>query len=256
MEQIVMNLAVNARDAMPDGGRLLIEVREVDAGPGADARPEGAAGGSVELSVRDEGTGMTPEVKSRIFEPFFTTKEPGRGTGLGLATVYGIVQQSGGQISVDSEPGRGSRFAISLPRVAPDAPAAAALEPPRGAVGRTGRNAVLLVEDDDLLRELIRELLENAGYQVRAARRPSDALDPAVPGAPVDLLLLDVVLPEMSGPELAARLRQRHPLARVLYMSGYATESVAQHLQAGTPHLKKPFQPAELLERIEEVLKD
>jgi PAS domain S-box-containing protein len=254
VEQIVMNLALNARDAMPEGGRLVIEVRPVDLSEDdVRDRPGALPGPHVELSVRDEGIGMTPEVRRHIFEPFFTTKEPGRGTGLGLATVYGIVKQSGGHITVESEAGKGTRFGIYLPQVEPKEVVPAV--PGRPARRKRGQEAILLVEDDGALRELTKEVLERSGYRVKTASRPSDALDVARGPGAVHLFLLDVVLPEMSGPELAIRLKEIHPKARTLFVSGYTNENVARHLEADTPYLKKPFRPEELLDRVEAVLR-
>jgi PAS domain S-box-containing protein len=254
MEQVIMNLAVNARDAMPHGGRLILEtanatIDEAHARSHADAR----AGEYVMLAVTDTGSGIDPAVLPHIFEPFFTTKEPDKGTGLGLATVYGIVRQSDGHISVYSEPGSGTTFKVYLPRVDAPADAAAAQRPPAGSVVG-GRERILLVEDAASLRELIAEVLRDAGYTVADFARPDEAL--AFPGAPCDLLLTDVVMPAMSGRELAQRVRSGHAGVRVLFMSGYTDNAIAQNgiLDAGADLLQKPFTTDALLRRVRDVL--
>jgi two-component system cell cycle sensor histidine kinase/response regulator CckA len=244
LEQVILNLAVNARDAMPRGGNLLLETANVDLD---DAR-------YVMLAVSDNGVGMDAETQSRVFEPFFTTKEPGKGTGLGLATVYGIVAQSGGSIRVDSEPGRGTTFKVLLPRV--DEPAA--VDPPRAQLPAGGGcETVLVAEDEDGVRALICEVLRSLGYRVLEAPRPEAALDlMAGEGAPVRLLLTDVVMPGMDGRQLAERLTARQPNLRVLYMSGYTGEAIARHgvLEHGTELLQKPFTPEALARKVREVL--
>jgi CheY-like chemotaxis protein len=245
MEQVLMNLAVNARDAMPRGGKLTIETHnvEIESGP------------AVLLAVSDTGAGMDEETKSRIFEPFFTTKEQGRGTGLGLATVYGIVKQSGGVIWVYSEPGKGATFKIYLPRVdepvSPKPDAAA----PSGSLG--GTETVLLVEDEDRVRAVVRQLLERQGYTVLAAPDADVGLARAVAwSGPIHLLVTDVVLRGMSGRDLAARLAAERPETRVLYMSGYAADAVVRHgtLQPGLAYIQKPFTPDGLARKVRAVL--
>ncbi len=256
LEQVILNLAVNARDAMPRGGKLTIETAnvELDAGFVRDhvgMRP----GRCVMLAVTDTGVGMDAAVQAHLFEPFFTTKEPGKGTGLGLATVYGIVKQSGGYIAVRSELGRGATFTIYLPRV--DAPPDE-LEPgPAHAGPPRGSETVLLVEDEAAVRDLSREILEAQGYTVLEAPRPGDALLIAARvDRALDLMVTDVVMPEMSGPELAARMARLHPTMRVLYVSGYTDDAMVRHgvLTAGMAFLPKPFTPDGLAHKVREIL--
>jgi CheY-like chemotaxis protein len=246
LEQVVVNLAVNARDAMASGGELQIAVEEAAPGPGL---PEG--GPLLALRVTDDGAGMAPETLSRAFEPFFTTKPPGRGTGLGLTTVYTIVKQAGGVVRVESAPGQGTSVRVFLPRVAAaeaaPTPTAGPAERPRG-----GTECVLLVEDDDAIRQLARRTLEAAGYRVLDAGRPTGAREAARRHA-VQLLLTDVMLPEENGTTLAASLAGQHPGLRVLFISGYT----AGHLEAHEPGLRflpKPFTPEQLLASVRRAL--
>ena len=256
IEQVLMNLAVNARDAMPQGGRLIVETAEVELDEEYARRHVGARPGPhVMLAVSDTGTGIPREIQSQIFEPFFTTKEPGKGTGLGLATVYGIVKQSGGYIEVESEPGRGTTFRIYLPRF--DAPTAVGDRGPRPAVAAGGTETILLVEDEEGVRELARDILRANGYTVLEARNGAEALLISERHqGPLDLLLTDVVMPRMSGRELAERLAPLRPDLSVLYMSGYTDDAVIRHgvLGAGTAFLQKPFTPAVLVQRVRETL--
>jgi PAS domain S-box-containing protein len=254
LEQVVMNLAVNARDAMPDGGRLTIETAAVDLDADfARAHVPQVPGPYVLLAVTDTGTGMSADVKARVFEPFFTTKGPHQGTGLGLATVYGIVKQFGGFIWVYSEPGRGTTFKIYLPRVSE--PAAPPLPAPPPAVG--GRETLLLVEDDAAVRRSTAQLLERLGYTVLRAARGEEALAVGAnhPGA-LDLVISDVVLPELSGPALVQRLLALRPGVGVLFISGYADRAVVRHglLDGGANFLQKPVAPDRLARKIREVL--
>src|SRR5438094_695988 len=244
MEQVLVNLAVNARDAMPEGGRLTIKTDNVDAG-----------GSQVLPHVSDSGVGMDEEVQAHLFEPFFTTKPRGKGSGLGLATVYGIVRQSGGHIAVDSAPGRGATFRVYLPRV--EAPLDPTDRPRPVTAPAAGSETILLVEDEHLVRLLARKVLERAGYRVLVAAGGAEALELAERYAgPIHLLLTDVVMPGMNGRALMRRLAPLRPDLRVLYMSGYADEAVAQHgvLDPGTAFLQKPFTPGGLADKVRGVL--
>jgi signal transduction histidine kinase len=251
LEQVLMNLAVNARDAMPGGGRLAIitERCTVTAGESAPS-PELGPGDYVRLTVRDNGVGIDEAVRARIFEPFFTTKAEGRGTGLGLATCYGIVRQAGGAIAVDSAPGRGSAFHIYLPRVPgePDPDPQAIVPAASG-----GGQVVLVVEDDLFLRALVVRLLRGMGYAPLEARDPVDAEAVArAHGGPIDLLLTDVVMPGGGGRGLAEQLRAVRPEMKVLYMSGDTGVALARQ-DPVTPLLEKPFGPGELADKLREV---
>jgi CheY-like chemotaxis protein len=256
LEQVVMNLTVNARDAMPQGGQLTLET-----GPAmldhafVMAHPGSSAGAHVRLSIRDTGCGMGPEVLSHLFEPFFTTKEPGRGTGLGLSTVYGIVKQHRGYIDVQSEPGQGSTFSVYLPRV--DAKPAAERATPRERLRPGGRETVLFVEDEVALRDLMHRVLTKGGYTVLAAGDGLEALA-LVEGhqGRIDLVVTDVVMPRMSGPELATRLRARDPAIRLLYVSGYTADQLRSQTDLGADAtlLPKPFTSDGLLRKVREVL--
>ncbi len=256
IEQVIMNLVVNARDALPDGGRILIETSnvELDSAYTRDhtvVRP----GPYVLLAVTDTGIGMTADTAAHIFEPFYTTKESGRGTGLGLSTVYGIVKQSGGYIWVYSELGKGTTFKVYLPRVK-DAVQAPAAEMP-ASTARKGHETILLVEDEPDVRELTQMVLTERGYRVIEALTPEDAERLAGNnGAEIHLLLTDVVMPGMSGRELAKRLTGRYPNLRVLYMSGYTYNVIAQDgtLEEGISFLQKPFTPQVLTQKVRESL--
>ena len=255
MEQVVMNLAVNARDAMPEGGSLLLETRDMDLDDAyVRLHPNARRGPHVMLAVSDTGEGMDVETMSRIFEPFFTTKPQGKGTGLGLSTVLGIVEQSGGSVDVYSEKGRGTTFKIYLPSVEGKAETAVTAGP---VPAPTGTETVLLVEDEGALRSMIREALEDAGYRVLEAGMPLQALAIAEshPGN-IHLMLTDVVMPGMSGRDLAVRLKPLRPGAAVVFMSGYTDDAIGQHglLELGTHFLQKPFTSHQLLQKIREVL--
>ena len=257
VEQILMNLAVNARDAMPAGGTLTIETANVELDEQYATTHVGVTPGPyVLLTVTDTGTGMTPEVQARLFEPFFTTKEPGKGTGLGMATVYGIVTGSGGSVSVSSEPGKGTAFQVYFPQVDDvelDAvvPASAA-----SAASLTGTQTVLLVEDEDGVRLLARKLLERLGYTVLPAAGLAEAVRVFEDHPSIDLLLTDVVMPGGSGPELARQLIEQRPALNVIYMSGYTEDAIVKHgvLEPGVAFLNKPFTSQTLGQKIRDVL--
>lgn len=257
IEQVILNLAVNARDAMPQGGKLTIETANVELDAASATRAQYLAPGSyVLLKVTDTGCGMSPHVQAHIFEPFFTTKEKGKGTGLGLATVYGVIKQSGGYVLVESELGKGTTFEIYLPRVAA-APEDAKETGPSAKSVRKHRAAVLLVEDERSLRKLTRNSLQEMGYTVLEAADAFQALHIAKQTEiEIDLLLTDVIMPGMSGRALADALSGSRPQTKVLYMSGYSDGEIATQgvLNAGTSILRKPFTQDELIRRVEEVL--
>ena len=255
IDQVVMNLAVNACDAMPNGGKLTIETKNVVLDEAYAQTHFGVVPGAyVMLAVSDNGVGMDKETQSRIFEPFFTTKEGGRGTGLGLSTVFGIVQQSGGNVWVYSEPNKGSSFKIYLP--------VAAGEPveqpePIDPVSLQGTETILLVEDQEEVRRVAQEILSRSGYHVLAAANAGEALlscerHPRT----IHLLLTDLVMPQMGGFELAGRLAQSRPDMKVLYMSGYTDRAILHHgiLDSGLPYVQKPLVPERLARRVREVL--
>ncbi|MBA3258993.1 MAG: response regulator [Gemmatimonadales bacterium] len=255
LEQVIMNLVVNARDAMPEGGRLTIETaNEAVAEDDPRASPDLPPGPYIVLTVGDTGTGIDPEIQANIFDPFFTTKEPGRGTGLGLSTVYGIVKQIGGHIEVDSELGRGADFRIYLPELpgarVERAARPAALPAPRGS------ETILLVEDEESVRVFANKALEKQGYTVLEARHGRDALMRLAEHAgPVHLVITDMVMPEMSGGELARRLAGERPEVPVLFMSGYSDGEIAHRgLGATSAYLQKPFTSDVLARKVREVL--
>jgi PAS domain S-box-containing protein len=257
IEQVIMNLALNARDAMPEGGKLLIETSNVEIDEKyVRSHSPMMPGKYVMVAVSDTGCGMDLDTQAHIFEPFFTTKEEGRGTGLGLATVYGIVKQSGGFIWVYSEPGRGSTFKIYLPFIEENVPKA------KPAKVRTkqvkGSETVLVVEDEGGVRSLVCQTLASQGYKVLEAAGAAQALKISEQHTePIHLLLTDVVMPQTDGKKLAMRLSTLHPETKVLYMSGYTDDAIVRHgiLNVGTSFLQKPFLPRVLLLKIREVLK-
>jgi PAS domain S-box-containing protein len=256
IEQTIMNLAVNARDAMPNGGILTIDTMAVELDADYASKHFATTPGSyVVLNVTDNGTGMSAAVQERLFEPFFTTKEVGKGTGLGLATVHGIVSRCGGSIGVYSELDRGTTFKVYLPRVEGVSPDAE--EEPRPAFAAPpARRTVLVVEDSDAVRELTRRLLERIGYTALVAADADEARDQLARGTPIDVLLTDVVMPGASGPELTDSLLAMRPSLKVIYMSGYTEEAIVQHgmLKPGLAFLHKPFNSGSLARKLLEVL--
>jgi len=256
LSQIITNLAINARDAMPQGGILIIETDNVFLDPDYARRHTGVLPGPyVRLTVSDNGAGMSDKTKEHLFEPFFTTKAVGQGTGLGLATVYGIVKQSGGSIEVYSEEGIGTTFKVYLPRVADQA----APEKTKGLSAQLhkGTETILLVEDEDIVRRLSRQILEESGYTVFEARNGSHALEICEQeDCKFDLLMTDVVMPQMGGRELAEKLRSRLPDIKILFTSGYTDDAVVRHgvIEADTNFIQKPFSPDKLAEKIREIL--
>ena len=256
LDQIVINLAVNARDAMPRGGKFILETGTVRFDETLDRHQTMPAGKYVQLAVSDSGVGMDEATISRIFEPFFTTKEVGKGTGLGLATVYGIVKQSAGHIRVYSEPGHGTTFKIYLPNADHKVGTGPSIEAETVSPQREG-TTILLVEDDEIMRSLTRQLLQEHGYKVFEANDGKSALEwvQSYRGA-IDLLLTDVVMRRMSGPELVERLNASHPTLKVVYMSGYTGELMAERdvLKRGITLLEKPFTRTALLNTIHAAL--
>ena len=255
IEQVIVNLVVNARDAMPRGGTVVVETSNVLVDDSyARSHADVSLGAYVMLTVSDTGEGMDEATQSHIFEPFFTTKEEGKGTGLGLATVFGIVKQSGGHIRVYSEKGVGSTFKVYLPRAYEAAEAETAAEP---AKPLRGTETILLVEDAEALRIMIREILEGAGYGVIECADAAEALrKPAPDVARAHLLLTDVIMPQTSGPDVARSLRQKHPGLKVLFMSGYTNQAIGHHgvLDEGAQLLEKPFTTEGLLRKVRSVL--
>ena len=257
IDQVIMNLAVNARDAMPQGGTLAIETANLEHTKAEDGRygDPVAAGSYVRLTVSDTGTGMDEATRAHIFEPFFTTKDLGKGTGLGLATVYGVIEQSKGHISVQSQLGQGTKFTILLPRLT--ARAASAGAEVRDDTVSQGTETVLLAEDDDAARGLWRETLQMLGYQVIEASSGQEAIEVgrAHPGR-IDLLLTDVVMPRMGGRELSERLAEAHPGLRVIFMSGYTADTILRQgiAETGRPFLQKPFTAQKLARKVRETL--
>jgi two-component system cell cycle sensor histidine kinase/response regulator CckA len=250
LEQVLINLCVNARDAMPEGGTLSIglssrSVTEQDGGPATEA---------VALTVSDTGTGIEPELHDRIFEPFFTTKEVGKGTGLGLAMVYGIVTQNGGRISLESTLGQGTTFTIVFPVTDQERQS---VRPSWAPTGHSGGATILLVEDAPSVRHITARVLRRQGYVVLEASRPSEARAVLERGEPVDLLLVDLVMPEMNGAKLAAELSELHPNLKVLFMTGYADPNLQQaHSEALARErvIQKPFTSDALVDRVRATL--
>jgi PAS domain S-box-containing protein len=255
IEQVLMNLVVNARDAMPKGGKLTIETSNVALDETyATEHPPVVAGPHVMLAVSDTGHGMDRETQKRIFEPFFTTKEVGRGTGLGLSTVFGVVRQSGGHIWVYSEPGRGAVFKIYFPQVQGEATSAS---PRRRLAPTSGTETVLVLEDEEQVRRVVIAMLTRGGYRVLEAKTAEEAFAFArQTDQAIDLLLTDVVMPTMSGPEVVTKIRDIRPRLKAICMSGYTDETVFRHgiLESGVVFLQKPITPDSLRQKIRSVL--
>jgi PAS domain S-box-containing protein len=253
IEQVLMNLAVNARDAMPSGGRLLIETCGILVDETLACRHVGLTKGDhVLLTVSDNGCGMSAEVQAHLFEPFFTTKPQGKGTGLGLSIVYGIVQQQGGKILVYSEAGRGTTFKMFFPRLADDERQSGA---PASPVPRSGTETILVVEDEKGVRDYLRTVLGHLGYTLLVAADGAEAIEVASHHrGEISLLLSDVVMPQMNGPQLADRLRQDRPDLKVLFMSGYTERSLTGDIGPGSATIQKPFTPTAIAERVREML--
>ena len=254
IEQVIVNLSVNARDAMPDGGRLTIETANISLGDAYAHDHLGVLPGDyVMLAVSDTGSGMSEAVKSHLFEPFFTKKARGKGTGLGLSTVYGIVKASNGHIWVYSEVGQGTTFKVYLPRVQREGdaqPTSASSVEMDG-----GSETILVVEDDDTVRGFVQRVLVGHGYTVLAASSGAEALEIA-PQQAIDMLITDVVIPDMHGPEIARRFSEIHPDAKTLFVSGYTENAIAHHqvLDEGVAFLQKPLSVANLVHKIRQVL--
>ena len=256
IEQVVLNLAINARDAMPNGGKLVLETANVELGEDyCSQHPVAESGSYIMLAVSDTGCGMDAETQAHIFEPFFTTKGKDRGTGLGLATVYGIVKQSGGYIWVYSEPGTGTTFKIYLPRV--DEAVTAPRSHPSLEAAAPASESILVVEDEEDVRRVARRFLEQRGYRVLEARDGVEALRvSAGHPEPIHLLVTDMIMPGMRGQELAERLVRSRPEMKVLYISGYTGGSIMEkgELEAGYAFLGKPFSSEALARKVRELL--
>ena len=256
LEQVIMNLVVNARDAMPNGGKLVIETGTVQLPENFPARQLGVKPGDyVTITVADTGVGMDQDTQSHIFEPFFTTKDRGRGTGLGLATAYGIIRQSGGAIGISSELGKGTTAQIYLPQT--DARPPAPAEKTASFMPLNGAETILLVEDEARVRKLMLDVLTGRGYKVLEATRGGEALRLCKAHLDaIDLAVVDVVMPEMSGPDLVRQVAPICPRMRVLYVSGYADEAIVHHgiPKSGVAFLQKPFVPDQLARKVREVL--
>jgi two-component system, cell cycle sensor histidine kinase and response regulator CckA len=256
-EQILVNLAVNARDAMPDGGKLTIETANVDFDDDyRAAHPYVKPGRKVMLAMSDTGCGMSEEVKDHLFEPFYTTKQKGRGTGLGLATIYGVVKQSGGNIEVYSEPGKGTAFKIYLPAIE-EIPQQLEIEKPASSSMLKEEVTILLVEDERIVREIAVKMLERLNYDVLHASNGNEALEIAQNySGVIDLLITDVVMPGMNGRELSERLQQMRPDIKVLFTSGYTENSIAHHgiIEKDLSFIGKPYSSRQLAKKIRQLL--
>jgi CheY-like chemotaxis protein len=255
LERVLTNLILNSRDAMPNGGKLIIETANVTIDDGyASTHPEAEPGPYVMVSVTDTGTGMSKEVREKVFEPFFTTKEKGKGTGLGLPSVYGIIRQSGGFVWVYSEPGQGTTFKVYLPKS--EERAAGPIRTP-SENRKVGSETILVVEDDVEVRAVATRILRRNGYRVLEAENGADALRVCEGELePVDLIITDIVMPEMNGPELAQKIRETQPDARILFTSGYTEDAVVRQsfLAPGESFIEKPFTPALLAQKARDIL--
>jgi two-component system, cell cycle sensor histidine kinase and response regulator CckA len=259
MEQVLMNLAVNARDAMPHGGKLTIETANISIDEDYARRHMGfGPGDCVVITITDTGVGMNPQTQKHIFEPFYTTKAKGEGTGLGLSTVYGIVNQSGGHIRVRSEPGKGTCFKIYFPQIPESVEALETTDTPDEAIG--GTETILLVEDDDIVRNLVKEMLTRFGYRVLPANCAVDAdRIVAAHDGKIEMLLTDVVIPGgESGAQLAKRFNEKMPSLKVLFMSGYTDDAIVHHgvLDTDVAFIQKPFLPVDLAHMVRQTLDD
>ena len=258
LSQILTNLAVNARDAMPNGGKLTIESANVFLDPAYVQHHAGVLPGAyILLAISDNGIGMSAETKKHIFEPFFTTKAVGKGTGLGLATVYGIVKQSGGHINLYSEEGIGTTFKIYLPRIATGHTDEVIGTEDNDKELSMGTGTILLVEDEDIVRALAKQVLEECGYTVIEADNGVQALSICNEGDyKFDLLMTDVVMPQMGGHELANKLKEKLPDLQILYTSGYTDDAIVRHgvIEVGTNFIQKPFTPDSLAKKVQEII--
>jgi PAS domain S-box-containing protein len=257
MDQVIMNLAVNARDAMPRGGRLTIQTRNIEIGPEENGSYDNCPSGSyVMLTIADTGCGIAPEIRSRMFEPFFTTKGLGKGTGLGLATVFGIVKQSEGYIAVDSEINAGAIFTILLPSIV-EPIKATATPMKQNDMGMHGTETVLLVEDEDGVRDIQKITLESFGYKAMVAKNGREAIGIiGESGNSIQLIITDVVMPEMGGRQMVNTIRRRYPDIKVLFMSGYTDDALLRHdvSEANEAFLHKPFTAYEFLIKVRAIL--
>ncbi len=256
MEQVLMNLAVNARDAMPEGGQLIIETSKVSLDAQFEWHHSGLLKGNyVVLSISDTGVGMDEETKEHVFEPFFTTKEKAKGTGLGLATVYGIVKQSGGHIWVDSQKGKGTTFKIYLPMIKSRKKSSKTDSPI--SENKSGTETILVVEDEFMVRELVCDSLKNSGYTILEASNGKEAIEIFNNNSKkIDLILTDVIMPSMSGRKMVEILQEKYPGINALYMSGYTDDAIIKHgvLEPGMAYIQKPFSPKALIQKVQEVL--
>jgi CheY-like chemotaxis protein len=253
IELVILNLVINARDAMPEGGVVAIETGSRHCGP--PERPEDPLEGDyVVVTVRDGGTGMTPEVQAQAFEPFFTTKGPGAGSGLGLSQVFGTARQSGGDVQIDSAPGKGTAISVFLPRAMAPAERADARSTEPSEQRRISRAVVLVVDDDEAVRATTADILTSLGYDVLQAASGDAALAVLINGSVIDVLLTDVVMTGMSGPELARRARALQPLMPIVFISGYADLAGSEGDQRLHQLVRKPFRPADLRAQIEAAL--